>query len=808
MTIRVKVCAKVGLAECPPMALTCGADLLNGMLRPMENPDKSGTMGEEAGLRHVRKALPHDSAIRHVQGLAHYIDDMREPEGTLHIAIGMSPKARGRIVSCDLAPVRAWPGVVAVLTATDIPGKNDVSPVMGDDPMFADVRVEFHGQALFAVVATTRDAARRAAVLALVEIEEEVPSVSVEDALARGETVLPDYAFGRGDADAAIDAAPRRLNGSLQIGGQEHFYLEGQAALAIPGEEGDIHVHSSTQHPTEVQHVIARVLDIPDAYVTCEVRRMGGGFGGKESQATQWAAIAALGARVTGRPCKIRLDRDDDFMLTGKRHDMRSDWEVGIDEKGVILGYKVAHNVRCGYSADLSQGVVDRTMFHSDNAYFLPAVHIDTKRLKTNTVSNTAFRGFGGPQGMLSIERVMDEIAWATGRDPLDVRLDNLYRPGRDVTPYGQSVEDTDILHAVIGELETTSDYRARREEIARFNASSRFLKRGIALTPVKFGISFTLMHLNQAGALVHVYQDGSVHLNHGGTEMGQGLYMKVAQVVAEEFGIAMDRVRITATTTAKVPNTAPTAASSGSDLNGMAAKIASEAIKRRMTAFAAEHYGVPEGQIDFRDDRVFIGNDSISFAQMARECVMNRVQLSEAGFYRTPVISWDRANATGRPFLYYAYGAACVETIIDTLTGEYKITRIDILHDVGKSLNPAIDIGQIEGGFVQGMGWLTTEELGTHAPSTYKIPVASDIPADFRVALYPNANREVTIYRSKAVGEPPLMLANAVYCSLCDAVHALAPDRAVPLDAPATPEAVLRACELLRGSPLECEVP
>ncbi|MFN3685969.1 xanthine dehydrogenase molybdopterin binding subunit [Salinarimonas sp.] len=774
-----------------------------------QTPDQA--RDESESLRHVRKPLPHDSARRHVQGAADYIDDLREPQGTLHIAIGTSPKARGRLVRLDLAAVRAHPGVVAVLTAADIPGANDVSPAMGDDPMFANERIGFHGQALFAVVAQDRDAARRAARKAIVEIEAEAPSVTVEDALARAETVLPDYGFGRGDVAAAIAGAAQRLSGSIRIGGQEHFYLESQAALAIPGEEGDIHVFSSTQHPTEVQHVIARVLGIPDAFVTCEVRRMGGGFGGKESQATQWAAIAALGAHVTGRPCKIRLDRDDDFVLTGKRHDFRCDWEAGFDAEGIVEGFHVVHNARCGYSADLSQGVVDRTMFHSDNSYFLPAVRIDTKRLLTNTVSNTAFRGFGGPQGMLMIEHVMDRIAWATGRDPLDIRYANLYRPGRDLTPYGQSVEETDTLRALIETLERTSEYRTRREEIAGYNAASRFLKKGIALTPVKFGISFTLMHLNQAGALVHVYQDGSVHLNHGGTEMGQGLYMKIAQVVAEEFGIDIARVRITATTTAKVPNTAPTAASSGTDLNGMAAKIAAGNIKARMRARAAERFGVAEEEIDFRDDRVFVGNESLSFAELAKDCVLNRIQLSEAGFYKTPVISWNRAEAKGRPFLYFAFGAACSEVIVDTLTGEYRVTRVDILHDVGKSLNPAIDIGQIEGGFVQGMGWLTTEELvfdaegrlRTHAPSTYKIPVSSDVPEDFRVALFPNANRMETIYRSKAVGEPPIMLANSVFCAIADAIHALAPGEPVPLDAPATPEAVLRACERLRGTPL-----
>ncbi|HZH12436.1 MAG TPA: xanthine dehydrogenase molybdopterin binding subunit [Microvirga sp.] len=762
-------------------------------------------------LRHVRKPLPHDSGPKHVQGVAQYIDDIREPEGTLHVAIGQAPKARGRLVSLDVSAVRETPGVVAVLTVADIPGKNDVSPAFGDDPLFVDSEINFMGQAVFAVVATTRDIARRAVKKAVMEIESETPSITVDDALARGETVLPDYSYGRGDVDTVIAAAPQRLEGQFRIGGQEHFYLEGQVAFAIPGEDGDVHVYSSTQHPSEVQHVVARVLDIPDSYVTCETRRMGGGFGGKESQATQWAVTAALAARVTGRPCKIRLDRDDDFILTGKRHDFRCDWRVGFDDEGRIQGYAVDLLARCGYSADLSAGVVDRAMFHADNAYWMPAVHIASKRLKTNTVSNTAFRGFGGPQGMLAIEHVMDQIAWAMGRDPLDVRYANFYRPGENLTPYGMEVEETDTLHNLVRTLEETSNYRERRKEIAAFNASSPIMKRGIALTPVKFGISFTLTHMNQAGALVHVYQDGSVHLNHGGTEMGQGLYIKVAQVVAEEFGIAMERVRITATTTAKVPNTSPTAASSGSDLNGMAAKVAAGAIKNRMIAYAAETYGVPAEQIEFRDDRVFIGNESIPFDELAKKCILARIQLSEAGHYKTPKITWDRAKGTGRPFFYFAYGAACSEVVIDTLTGENRVLRTDILHDVGRSLNPAIDIGQIEGGFVQGMGWLTTEELVfskeghllTHAPSTYKIPVASDVPADFRVALYPNTNREETIYRSKAVGEPPIMLANSVFCALADAIHSLDPSKPVPLHAPATPEAILRACEALRGRPM-----
>jgi xanthine dehydrogenase large subunit len=759
-------------------------------------------------LRHVHQPLAHDSATRHVQGAAAYIDDLSEPEGTLHIACGLSPVARGVVRGMNLDAVRSHGGVVAVFTAADVPGSNDVSASIGGDPMFAEGRVLFHSQVLFAVVATTRDAARRAARLARVDIEAETPSVTVEHASERQETVLPDYAFERGDIEAWLVASPRRIDGVFRIGGQEHFYLEGQAALAIPKQDGELLVHSSTQHPTEVQHVVAKVLGLPDAFVICEVRRMGGGFGGKESQATQWAAIAALAAHKLKRPCKIRLDRDDDFATTGKRHDMRCDYRIGFDEAGRIQAYDVDYLARCGYSADLSQGVVDRAMFHSDSSYWLPVTRINTRRLLTNTVSNTAFRGFGGPQGMLMAERMIDEIAWALGRDPLDVRYTNLYREGEDITPYGQKVSELDTLHATLAMLEQTSDYRARRAQIAAFNTRSRFIKRGLALTPVKFGISFTLKQLNQAGALVHVYQDGSIQLNHGGTEMGQGLYQKVAQVVAEEFGVDIARVRITATTTEKVPNTGPTAASSGTDLNARAARNAAQAIKARMADYAASLWNCPAAAVGFRDDRVFFGNDSLGFGALAKKAHLDRVHLSATGFYATPGITWDRARKHGNPFLYFSFGAACAEVEIDTLTGENRVRRADILHDVGRSLNPAIDIGQIEGGFVQGMGWLTTEELVfdakgkllTHAPATYKIPVASDLPADFRVALYPNANRADVVYASKAVGEPPVMLANAVFCALADAVHALNPGARVPLDAPATPEAILRACEAVQG--------
>ena len=765
--------------------------------------------GPEDALAIVSKPVRHDSARLHVSGAAAYIDDIREPQGTLHLAPGLSPASRGRIKTLDLAKVRAAPGVVAVLTVADIPGHNNTSHAFNDDPLIADGVVVFRGQVIFVVVARTRDQARRAARLAHVEIEEETPILTIEDALAADAKVLPDYDFRVGDPAQAIAQAPNQLAGMLRIGGQEHFYLEGQAAFAMPGEAGEMLVHSSTQDPTLLQSVVAGVLAMPNAFVTVETRRMGGAFGGKESQASQTGALAALAAHVTGQPCKLRLDRDDDFIITGKRHDFRADWKVGFDEAGRIAGYDVALNARCGCSVDLSPGVVDRAMFHAANAYHLPAANVVGRRLFTNTVSNTAFRGFGGPQGMLAIERAMDAVAHATGLDPLDVRKANLYRAGADVTPYGMRVEDPDVLAGLIDKLEASSDYRARRAQIAAWNKANPIIKRGLALTPLQFGISFTLIHMNQAGALVHVYEDGSVHLNHGGTEMGQGLFTKVAQVVAEEFGIPLDWVRITATNTAKVPNASPTAASAGSDLNGMAAQVAAREIKTRMIALAAEHYRVTADQIHFRDGLVIIGNETIPFPQLAKMCRQNRVQLSHAGFYKTPEIHWDRAARRGKPFLYFAYGAACAEVAIDILTGENRVMRVDILHDAGRSLNPALDIGQIEGGFVQGMGWLTTEELvfdakgrlATHAPSTYKIPVASDVPAYFRVALLDEPNRAATIYRSKAVGEPPLMLAISVYSAMLDALHSIAPGKQVSLDTPATPERILMAAEAMKSA-------
>jgi xanthine dehydrogenase large subunit len=766
----------------------------------------------------VGAARMHDSAARHVSGEAVYIDDIAAPAGLLHAYLGLSRIAHGKLISLDLDAVRAAPGVLSVLTAADIPGVNDISSThRHDEPVFATDTILHHGQPLFAIVAETREAARQAVALAKAVYNEAKPLLDVASARAAGGAHVTDpLKLERGDVAGALAASPRRLKGSIEIGGQDHFYLESQIALAIPGEEEDMQVFSSTQHPSEVQHMVAQVLGVGSHAVTVEVRRMGGGFGGKETQSNLFACVAALAARELKRPVKLRPDRDDDMVITGKRHDFVCDYEIGFDDEGRIHAVDAVYAARCGWNADLSGPVTDRALFHMDNCYFYPAVRARSEPLRTHTVSNTAFRGFGGPQGMVGAERFIEEVAFATGLDPLEVRKRNLYggNPsreglGRDVTPYHQRVEDN-IAGEVIERLERSSDYRARQAAIREANAGSPIVKRGIALTPVKFGISFTATWYNQAGALVHVYTDGTVALNHGGTEMGQGLYIKVAQVVAQAFGIGLDQIKITATTTGKVPNTSATAASSGSDLNGMAALDACETIKARLTAFAAAKWSVDPADIAFLPGRVRIGAQEVRFPELVAAAYMGRVQLSATGFYATPKIHWDRKAGRGHPFYYFAYGAAAAEVAIDTLTGEYKVERVDILHDCGTSLNPAIDRGQIEGGFIQGMGWLTTEELvwdekgvlKTHAPSTYKIPVASDRPRIFNVALLEDApNREPTIHRSKAVGEPPLMLAISVLHALSDAVASVGGHKVCPrLDAPATPERVLAAVERVRA--------
>jgi len=757
----------------------------------------------------VHKDLRHDSAHKHVSGEAVYIDDLPEPKDLLHLYVAMSEKAHARITAMDLSDVRAAKGVACVISAEDIPGHNDVSPFAGDDPLFAEDLVEYIGQPIFAVVATSIELARAAAKLADVTYDELPALITIDDALEAECAIEPMQTMGQGDAATALENAPKRLQGSFRIGGQDHFYLEGQIAFATPQEDGDVHVFSSTQHPSEVQHLVAHVLGRPTNAVTVEVRRMGGGFGGKETHPAMFAAMASLVAVKTGRPAKLRLDRDDDMVMTGKRHDFKYGYDVGFDEDGNILGIEIEMASRCGRSTDLSPAINDRAMFHADNCYFLGHSSIKSHRCKTHTVSNTAFRGFGGPQGMIGIEYVIDDIARALGKDPNKVRLKNLYGEGRDTTPYGMTVEDN-IAGELVTALQESADYQARRTAIRDFNGASPVLKKGIALTPVKFGISFTTTHLNQAGALVHVYADGSVHLNHGGTEMGQGLFVKVAQVVAEEFQIDVDKIKITATTTAKVPNTSATAASSGSDLNGMAALDAARKIKARLIDFAADKYGCPTDRVTFRNNKVYAENNELAFEDLTKAAYLNRVSLSATGFYKTPKIHYDRATHKGRPFLYFCYGAAVSEVTIDTLTGEYKVDRVDILHDTGRSLNPAIDKGQIEGGFIQGMGWLTTEELvfdgqgnlRTHAPSTYKIPACSDRPAVMNIELYKKGrNVEATIHRSKAVGEPPFMLANSVFLAIRDAVASVADYQVSPqLNAPATPEEVLMAVRKLEG--------
>ncbi len=753
----------------------------------------------------------HDSGPLHVTGAARYVDDIPTPAGTLHLAFGLSRIARGMITGMDLSEVRDAPGVVAVLTAQDLPFANDVSPSAHDEPLLADGMVHYIGQPVFLVVARSHLAARKAARLGDISIEAQTPILSIEDALAANSRFEEGpRIYAKGDVEAGLNAGPHRLQGCINIGGQEHFYLEGQAALALPQEGGEMVVHASSQHPTEIQHKVADALGRPMSAVRVEVRRMGGGFGGKESQGNALCVACAVVADRLKRPVKMRYDRDDDMTITGKRHDFRVVYDVGFDDAGRITGLDFTHYTRCGWAQDLSLPVADRAMLHADNAYLLEHVRITSHRLKTNTQSATAFRGFGGPQGMLGMERVVDHIAHHLGLDPLAVRRINFYASGGDIskhgktaeantTPYGMPVTDF-VLQDLVDQLEGSSAYQERRARVAAWNAENAVLKRGIALSPVKFGISFTLTHLNQAGALVHVYQDGSIHLNHGGTEMGQGLFTKVAQVAASVFGVPLDAVQITATDTGKVPNTSATAASSGTDLNGMAVKAACETIRERIS----QHLG---GGAVFEDGKVTAGGRSMRFAQAVTSAYEARVSLSATGFYATPEVAWDRIAGQGRPFYYFAYGAAVTEVVIDTLTGENRILRADILHDCGSSLNPSLDIGQIEGGYVQGAGWLTTEELvwdaagalRTHAPATYKIPCASDRPEMFNVALWDGAALEPTIYRSKAVGEPPLMLGISALLALSDAVAscgAAYPD----LQAPATAEQVLQAVRRVRG--------
>ncbi len=763
---------------------------------------------------HTGHSVKHDSAHKHVAGNAFYIDDMAEPRGLLHTAVGFSTIAKGRITAMNLDKVKQAPGVVKVITVEDVPGHTDIGPVFKGDPILTSDEIKYAGQPIFAVAATSYELARKAVRLAEIEYEQHTPMLDAEQALAEEsfvrDTPTPQT---RGDVAAAIASADHQLTAKQYVGAQEHFYLEGQIAMVAPAEDGGLSVWSSTQHPSEVQKLVAEVLNQPISRIVVDTRRMGGGFGGKETQAAPWACIAAVLCYHTGKPVKCRLARQDDMTMTGKRHDFFNQYHIGFDKDGMLAGADITVNGICGHSPDLSDAIVDRAMFHSDNAYYLPTAKVVGNRLKTNTVSHTAFRGFGGPQGMMIIERAMDDIARVVGKDPLDVRLQNLYRPGADKTHYDQTVE-TETLPLLLNQLIESSEYRLRREEISAFNQQSPILKKGLALTPVKFGISFTAQHLNQAGALIHVYTDGSIQVNHGGTEMGQGLNTKVAQIVAEEFQVHIDTITLTATRTDKVPNTSPTAASSGTDLNGKAAQAAAQIIKQRLIDFLMEKHAVAADDIQFADSHVHVktaeGTLSVSFPDLCQQAYFARVSLSSTGFYKTPKIWYDRDNAKGRPFFYYANGASVSEVIVDTLTGEYRVLRADLLHDVGRSLNPDIDKGQIEGGFIQGMGWMTTEEvkfsdngrLMSNNPATYKIPAIGDTPPIFNVNLLQDSpNKEATIYRSKAVGEPPFMLGMSVWSALRDAISSLSNYTISPdLDTPATPERVLFACQQVRA--------
>ena len=757
----------------------------------------------------IGSSLAHESAVKHVTGVAEYVDDIPTPVGSLHVATWPAPVARGRIRALDLSAVRTAPGVVDVITFNDIPGDGDISPVYDGDLLLADGEINYFSQPVFAVAASSLRLAKQACQRATVDIERLDPIVDVREALAREDFLLPTRTFENGDTASAIDAADHVIEAEQYVRGQEHFYLEGQVSLAMPTEDGGIHVISSSQHPTEVQKLVASVLNLSTSHVTAEVRRMGGGFGGKESQAAALACMAAVFAQRNGRPVRYRLPRQDDMVQTGKRHDFWNRYRVGFNRMGVIEGVEMELAGLCGCTADLSEGIVDRAMFHADNAYYYPEARIRGYRCRTNTVSNTAFRGFGGPKGMIAAEAMLDDIARQVDRDPLDVRLDNLYQPGRDTTPYGQLIEQHQ-LHSLMTQLAEDADYRARREAVVAFNRESSQLRKGLALTPVKFGISFTATHLNQAGALLHIYSDGSILLNHGGTEMGQGLYTKIVQIVAMTLGVSAERIQVSATRTDKVPNTSPTAASSGTDLNGMAAQAAAKTLKQRLAEFLATEYNVPAADVRFAEDEIHAADQVLRFEDVASRAYLARVQLSATGYYRTPDIHFDKEAGKGRPFFYFANGAALSEVIVDGLTGEYRVSRVDILHDVGRSLNPAIDKGQIEGGFVQGMGWLTTEELLwdeagrliSNSPANYKIPTAYDVPAHFKVDLFDEPNHAETVYRSKAVGEPPLMLALSVWCALRDAAASFAAYRFnPPLGAPATAEQVYYAIQAAKNS-------
>ena len=759
----------------------------------------------------------HESAHLHVTGGATYTDDIPELAGTLYAALVLSPVAHGELIGegIDRAAILKEHGVVAVFTARDIPGENNCGPIVHDDPFLADGKVEFLGQAVALVVAREMLYAREAARKATVKVKELTPILTIEDAMEAGSFVMPPKGITRGDAAAAIASAAHKIQGTVRTGQQEQFYLEGQITYAVPREDGQLTLYCSTQHPDGNQREAAAALNLTTNDVEVICRRMGGGFGGKEGNASIFSQSAALAAFKLKKPVKLRVNRDDDMMITGKRHDFRIDYEVGFDDNGRVQGANITLMSRCGYSTDYSGPVNDRACLHIDNTYHIPALKLISHRCKTHTQSATAFRGFGGPQGMFGIETVMDEIAATLKKDPLEVRKLNLYQdpaisgtPDTMTTQYNQLIEDW-VGDKVVAQVESQARYAERRAAVQAFNAQSKTRKRGLALVPLKFGISFTATHLNQGGALLVIYMDGSVSVNHGGTEMGQGLNTKMAQVCADGLGISVDKVRVTATDSQKVPNASATSASSGADINGAAIMNATAQMRERLKPVAARLLGCEAQDVTFADNAAHGGGKSVHWADLTKQAWLDRVGLSVTGFYMTPEIKYDFTTLNGRAFYYYCYGASVSEVEIDTRTGEWWLKAVDIVHDVGRSINPAIDKGQIEGAFVQGMGWLTMEEciwdkkgkLLTHGPSTYKIPVAGDVPEHFNVTLFDGYNLKPTPFHSKATGEPPLMLALSSFFALKDAVASVGDHQAVVhMDAPATPERILLACERVRA--------
>ena len=753
----------------------------------------------------------HDSAYKHVSGFAEYTDDIKEPDSTLYGAIGWSKKAHAIIKKIDLKDVISSEGVVSVITFKDIPGRNDVGPVFDGDPIFVNNKVEFYGQPLFAVAAKSTESARKAVLKAKVYYKELKPIVTIKESLAKKKLLFKTRKIKRGNPSNALSKSKHRLKGNFTTGSQEHFYLEGQAAFAVPKEDNNMLVYSSTQHPSETQQIIAKMLDQKSNSITVLVRRIGGGFGGKETN-FMTASICSLLAHKTKCPVKLRLDRDEDIIITGKRHEFFSDYEVGFSNKGEIKSVKLKLSSKCGMSPDLSLAINERALLHIDNAYFIPNLEVQNYLCKTNTSSSTAFRGFGGNQGMMAIENIIDNISRHLGKDPSEIRKINFYKKNsRNITHYGMKIEDN-VINEIFNKLLKKSNYKKRYSEIKKFNLKNKYKKKGIAITPVKFGISFTTIHLNQAGALVHIYTDGSVHLNHGGIEMGQGTHTKIAQLVSKSLGIPYEKVQISSTNTSKVPNTSASAASSTTDLNGAAALDAVKKIKLNLEKFIKNKYKISvKNNVIYKNEKIFIGKYIFKFNDIVQEAYLNRISLSSNGFYSTPKINFNKKKFYGRPFLYFCYGAAVTEVTIDTLTGENIISKVDILHDAGNAINPALELGQIEGGFVQGQGWLTMEEVNwkangqitTFSPSTYKIPAVSDIPKKFKVEIYKEGkNKEEVANKAKTTGEPPLMLAMSVFFAIKDAIASTSNYKKTPhLDAPATPEKILLSISRLKNN-------